>query len=174
MICKGCLIDKNDKNDFFYRASGRLIAKYCKKCYGLKYKEKRIKYRKEHPEMVKESKKRDYEKNIITYMLSGARRRAKERGLEFNIGPEDIAIPEFCPILDIKIEAKAGMGRSGNAPSIDRVDNSKGYTKDNILIVSDRANSLKKDSTEEERKLMFDFYKKLMMEQILNFNKEEK
>jgi hypothetical protein len=41
------------------------------------------------------------------------------------------------------------------SPSIDRVDSSKGYTKDNIQVISHRANNLKNNATLEElRKLV--------------------
>jgi hypothetical protein len=46
-----------------------------------------------------------------------------------------------------------------NAPSIDRIDNSKGYTKDNIMIVSTKLNLLKKDATIDELIKIGDFYR---------------
>jgi len=37
-----------------------------------------------------------------------------------------------------------------NSPSLDRIDNSKGYVKGNVIVVSWRYNSLKKDGTPAE------------------------
>jgi hypothetical protein len=84
-----------------------------------------------------------------------AKQRAKQKKLEFSITEEDIAIPARCPILDIPLAA--GSGRNGsasaenhNAPTIDRIDNSIGYTKENIAVISRRANTLKKDASLNE------------------------
>lgn len=48
--------------------------------------------------------------------------------------------------------------RTDNTPSIDRVDNSKGYVKNNIVIVSWRANRLKSDATPYELRRLAKFY----------------
>jgi len=40
------------------------------------------------------------------------------------------------------------MGR--NSPTLDRIDNRKGYVKGNVIVVSWRYNSLKKDAPPEE------------------------
>lgn len=57
---------------------------------------------------------------------------------------------EFCPILGIKYEFANGNQSCPRSPSLDRVDNSKGYTKDNVKVISLRANKLKNDATKEE------------------------
>ena len=43
----------------------------------------------------------------------------------------------------------------GHTPTIDRIDNNKGYIPGNVAVISWRANALKKDaSTEEVEKLL--------------------
>jgi hypothetical protein len=80
----------------------------------------------------------------VYYMYNDARKRAKKMGLEFNIEESDIIIPEFCPILGIPMFH--GKGKlSQNSPSLDRIDNSKGYLKDNIAVISYKANRYKSD-----------------------------
>lgn len=172
MICSICNNDKHE-NDFYRKNDGGFKTTFCKKCYNLRYKDYRKKYTKEHQEQVRVWKQRDYIKNRITYIYGAARKRAIDNGLEFSITIDDIIIPEFCPILGIKIICDAGNGRTGNAPSIDRKDNTKGYTKDNIIIVSDRANKIKNDSSEDERAKLFYNVKKLLINQFFEDNNEE-
>lgn len=45
------------------------------------------------------------------------------------------------------------IGRE-NAPSLDRIDSDKGYTRDNTRVISNRANTLKNNMTLEECRLI--------------------
>ena len=90
-------------------------------------------------------------------LLYDARNRDKRNGLECTITVDDIVIPELCPALGIKLEARIGAGRSnrehlGNSPSLDRIDNSKGYIPSNVAVISLRANMIKTDATAAELK----------------------
>lgn len=84
------------------------------------------------------------------YLLQKAKGSAKSRNLEINITEEDIKIPEICPVLGMPLEITAGKGRRPNSPSIDRIDNSLGYIKGNIQVMSWRANNLKSNGTLKE------------------------
>lgn len=81
-------------------------------------------------------------------MLLGCKARAKLKGLEFNIIAEDVILPTHCPILGC--ELIKNTIKQYNSPSLDRVDNSKGYIKGNVRVISSRANTLKGDGTVEE------------------------
>lgn len=88
-------------------------------------------------------------KNFNRAMFTAAKYRAEQRGIEFNIELEDIVIPEKCPIL----ECPFIYGTSENydySPSLDRIDNSKGYIKGNIQVISTKANKMKNSATQEE------------------------
>lgn len=80
-----------------------------------------------------------------------AKQRAKISGLEFNLSPEDIQIPRFCPILGVELISHSGSsGGRGHSPSLDRIDNTKGYTKDNIQVISHLANQMKGSASTEQ------------------------
>lgn len=86
-------------------------------------------------------------------MWMGAKRRAAKQGMDFNITMADIRIPVKCPVLNIPIIKGAGGDRY-NKPTLDRIDNTKGYTKDNIAVISWKANTLKSDlSVDQIKKL---------------------
>lgn len=89
--------------------------------------------------------------NPIIRMLQEARVRASKRGMEFNILPSDVEIPERCPALGIVIEVGSGR-RADCSPSLDRVDTSRGYVRGNVRIISWRANRLKSDASLQELK----------------------
>jgi hypothetical protein len=101
----------------------------------------------------------------LRVLLWSAKSRATKFGLEFNITSEDLHIPEYCPILGIKLNFSAGKGNDPDRASLDRIDNSKGYTKENTRIISLRANVLKRDGTLKELEAIVKYMKKYVEEQ---------
>lgn len=100
-----------------------------------------------HPDYLKEWRRKRYEMQI----LNQARYRAKRDGLDFTITEEDIVLTTHCPILGIPLTRHEGQpGWHDDSYSLDRIDNSKGYIKGNVRIISNRANRLKCDATVEE------------------------
>lgn len=95
-------------------------------------------------------------KNPISYMFSRVKSRALKQGIEFSISKEDIIIPEKCPILDIILKFGT-MKQKASSPSLDRVDNSKGYIKGNVRVISQKANHLKSDMSLETIKRLLDY-----------------
>jgi predicted nucleic acid-binding Zn-ribbon protein len=80
-----------------------------------------------------------------------AKRRAFERKLEFDITISDIVIPDYCPALGLELNVNSGRsGAYKNSPSLDRIDNTKGYIKGNIQVLSQEANAMKHSATTEE------------------------
>jgi|TARA_A100000171_G_scaffold33006_1_gene31388 hypothetical protein len=98
-------------------------------------------------------------------LLRHAKKRALNKGLDFNLTLEDLTYPDVCPILGIKLKHGYGKGKDReNSPSIDRIDNTKGYTLDNVIIVSVLANSIKNSATPEQIIKVGEFYKNLHKE----------
>lgn len=98
--------------------------------------------------------------NLERKLLNAARNRAAKKGIAFDLDLTDVIIPEVCPALGIPIKKKLGKGDYNNVPSLDRVDNSKGYVKGNVRVISWRANTLKKDGTVDEFKQLIRYMEK--------------
>jgi hypothetical protein len=92
-------------------------------------------------------------------MLYGAEQRAKDKGREFNLRMEDIAklYVERCPILGIDLVWDNKESVAHGSPSLDRIDNDRGYIKGNVQIISHRANSLKRDYLLDEWEKMTNY-----------------
>jgi hypothetical protein len=93
-------------------------------------------------------------------MVTGARQRAKDKGLAFDIDRDYLQsiAPSHCPIFGTKLEWSLRRGDKRfalpNSPSLDRIDPTKGYVKGNVWIISHRANTIKSNASHEELKLV--------------------
>jgi len=94
---------------------------------------------------------------VMYQMLHNAKSRAKAKGLEFSLTIEDIKIPDACPVLGIPLQRGIGQS-SDNSPTLDRIDSSQGYTKDNVIVISKRANTIKNSGTPQEHKQIYEFF----------------
>lgn len=94
------------------------------------------------------SRRMYYAANIKKALIAGARKRAVELGLPFNITEDDICIPSHCPVLGV--ELIIGRDNPGNSPTIDRVKPDAGYVKGNVIVISHKANTIKSDATYDE------------------------
>jgi hypothetical protein len=95
---------------------------------------------KKHRELHPDYSKTWRVSNPARYLLGKARYRASKKGIPFDLVEQDVVVPYTCPVLGIPLQLG---GDKFNSPSIDRFDNSKGYTKDNIRVISHRANTIK-------------------------------
>src|SRR3954469_17279117 len=125
--------------------------------------ERQRKYLKDHPEKLAERRLKEKLRRLKdprNSMVKSSWVRAGQQNLSHNITIEDIIIPKFCPVLGIRIKKTLGK-RTGHSPSLDRIIPKLGYVKGNIIVISWRANDLKKDASVEELQLLAKFYKKL-------------
>lgn len=91
--------------------------------------------------------------NLNSIILERAKRRSKVQNLPFNIEINDIIIPKYCPILEIRLERNYGGKPKSNSPSLDKIIPELGYVKGNIRVISHKANMMKNNATEKELKL---------------------
>lgn len=166
-MCKNCNLTYQRK----WRARNKTKVHTYQKLYYKDY------YEKNKEEILKKNAKRKignesyrqneldrYHNNISKSLWRSARDRAKKRGMEFTITPEHVIVPEYCPVLGIPLFSRAGQKRNDNSPSVDRINNTKGYTPDNIVVVSLRANIMKNRFTMEEFQQLIKYYTKIKME----------
>ena len=177
-MCKKCRVKKEQKR-YFSNHENKLI--YHKNYYKNNIdktklslntettKETKRKWRLKNKDRILKNgsirKKENHRKDPRKLLLYLAKRRAKEKNLQFSITIDDITVPDICPVLGIPIFV--GEGKScPNSPSIDRIDNNKGYIKGNVVIVSLRANNLKSNASLEEMGKIYNFYRNLLSENI--------
>jgi len=123
---KKCTFCKRKKNKFY---SGNNVCSDC-------FKKRRYEHRRNNPKLV---------------ILSSAKHRAKKEGVLFDLVIEDIVLPDYCPVLGIKLKFNTGIGGArDDSPSLDRRIPSLGYVKGNISIMSFRANRIKNNATVSE------------------------
>jgi hypothetical protein len=136
------------KDQFNFRKDGQ--SRNCKQCED--------KYRKANMQRINEYAKKYRKDNIEKSMLFAARARAKEQGIQIDIYIEDIVVPEFCPVLGIKLSVD---GDKNNSPSLDKMIPERGYTKGNVKVISWRANWIKNNATPEEIEKLYIYSKSM-------------
>lgn len=138
----------------------------CKKCINERhrkhYKENREernakarKYYTDNREKLNERQKKQYKTNIIKereynrkhhaahpfrYAVKYAKARSKKNGSDFDLTPEFLIqlwdeCGGICPMTGVKMLKKSKLS-DPIAKSLDRIDPEKGYTKDNVRLVS--------------------------------------
>lgn len=166
--CSKCKCEKHI--DEFHKGNGALQRRsQCKVC-SLEYETPERKARREEARKINmasetyrahrnEVERKRKARNIEKTLWEAAKNRAKRNHIEFNIDIEDIKLVDKCPLLNINLQ-KAEKNAKDNSYSLDRIDNSKGYIKGNIWIISKKANALKGNASLEELTLLVHNLKK--------------
>jgi hypothetical protein len=140
------------------------LSSHCKQCDQISQEKKR---RKSPEKQLEFSRKYQRERrNDFNYrlkmLINASKQRAVKKQIEHCITVEDLKeiYPKdgCCPVFGFKLKF-GNAGFREHSPSIDRIDSSKGYTKDNIQILSWRANRLKTDATVEELEMLLSYLK---------------
>lgn len=103
-----------------------------------------------------EHRREKHVRNPARRMWVAARTRSKRKGMDFDISFADISVPNFCPVLGLRLEHAKGAP-TASSPSLDRIDNSKGYVRGNIRVISRRANFLKNNATVDELRAVLNY-----------------
>jgi len=138
----------------------REYAKANRKAISAKHNE----WRKNNPELNRLARARHRAKDKrfgerpagrISIMVTDAKVRAKRRGLEFEqeiLGKYRKNPPTHCECCHLPLDyaLRRHGGLPFRSPSLDRFDNSLGYTLENTVIICWRCNHLKSDGTLKE------------------------
>lgn len=160
-ICRKCNILKSI--DCFNRGSNSHGYKYdCRECEKEFRKFRRYEENRKSDPKYKEytdRKNREYSATVngrSHYLFIAARKRAKEKDIEFSITLEFVMLfieIGICQRSGIIFDLSPGEGRKHRnpfAPSIDRIDNFKGYSPGNVQFVCDMYNHGKGQHTDAE------------------------
>ena len=149
----------------------RDVGKACASCnmkiIEKKFRHLKIKENKLLPKQYQQKTREKY-KNDLSYrlkkLLSQAKIRAKKQNISCNLTLDELLLifPNnyCCPVLGIKLSwGCSGKRNKWNSPSIDRIDPQGNYTKDNVMIISWRANKIKGDCSVEELEAVLTYMK---------------
>lgn len=154
--CKKCNQTKSILD--FYKFKGNYRGT-CKSCHTALMNVRVRKWQINNPEKAKKHRKKYYQNlPYESIIFNCTKSRAKRNKIPFNIDITDIIIPEFCPVLGIKLERATGQP-SDNSPSLDKLIPELGYIKGNVRIISWRANTLKRDAKTYELELVIKYMK---------------
>jgi hypothetical protein len=137
----------------------------CKICDNIRQQKRRIDKKESLQAYSKDYRKKNF--NDLSFRLQGllnaSRARAREKGLINTLVKEDLfelyPIDGKCPIFGFDLEWN-GAGFRDTSPSIDRIIPELGYIKENIQIISFKANRIKGYATTEDLEVVLAFLKK--------------
>lgn len=95
----------------------------------------------------------EYKAFVLWNMLET---RAEQKGLDFDLTVSDVRTllkTKRCYYTGAELMKEHGVDRQ-NKPTFERIDSSKGYTRGNVKVVSEKANHAKSDLTLRQLKTM--------------------
>jgi hypothetical protein len=154
LSCSACRVEKSAEQ-FSLKARGSRLCRECQNGRAREWYANNIDHARDYHRL----KARGYysfsrEFDPIRWMLNLCRNRAHSSGIPFDLTREDIFLPEFCPVLGIRLR-RPGEGQANDSPSLDRIDATRGYVRGgyvrgNVAIISMLANRLKNNGTAEQ------------------------
>lgn len=136
--CIGCC--KSRSQAFHYENREIILSKWKTKREGLSIEDKND---------IASKHKIWYQKDIRKRLLERAKDRSKRKNFICDLTIEDIIIPEKCPLLNEEFKY-GSIHDKWFTYSIDRIDNSKGYVKGNIQVITYLANTMKSHASKKQ------------------------
>lgn len=145
-ICVGC--NKGLPTESFYK-NRKGVHNRCKTCYIGRNKIYQEKYR---------------NTNRFPIRVRSCRARAKAQDVPFNITSEYLEEiwTGTCPVFDTPLQIGAKKDEQGHA-QLDRIVPSLGYTKGNVVWLSQRANRIKNDANTEDLERLLTWLKSKLL-----------
>lgn len=97
-------------------------------------------------------KEKDPKNAWATYAVGGAKDRAARAEIAFDLDKDFIKsiTPDACPVFNTPFIFIGGKRIRPDSPTIDRLYPERGYVKDNVVIISAKANAIKSSATADE------------------------
>jgi hypothetical protein len=127
-------------------------------------RERAAKRRQSDPQKVRAYQRKHYQTNIFACLIIKAKGRARQQGMEFD-GLSDIgrSHPLECACCSGRLDYGEKSGKfSRMAPSLDRIDNTKGYVTSNVAVVCRGCNGLKRDGTLRQFELILAYMRRAL------------
>jgi hypothetical protein len=111
--------------------------------------------RRAEPERFRNYTRKYQAANVEKTLIRHAQHRAKIGGYACSLTIADIAIPECCPLLGIRLVRGTGVGGVlPSSPTLDKIIPELGYIPGNVWVISHRANSIKRNASLRELTLL--------------------
>ena len=145
-ICTKCKIEKPDTAFHHDKHTKTGLTSACYECNRPVLLASQKRARQRNPQAHVARTKQWRANNPVLHMLQRARARARSEGASFDLVESDVVVPAVCPVFGVTLVQAKGQHRP-NSPSLDRIVPVLGYTKNNVVVMSSKANLMKNDAT---------------------------
>jgi len=144
--CTKCGLEKESFSFAKRKAKRDGLCSWCKQCTNEASKSKKASRR---------------VKDRSWFLWQKAKYRAEKQCVPFTIQQADVVIPDYCPELGIEMKKSSGP-LCDSSPTLDKITPSLGYVPGNVVVVSFKANSMKRNATVNELGAVANFYSRLI------------
>lgn len=114
--------------------------------------------------------KKEFKKEALTQ----ARGNAQNWNIECSISEKDIILPNKCSLLDIPLDYNIDENTCINSAQLIRLNKKLGYTKNNILIISEKARKVVDNLSLHEIKLLAENLEQKIVESKIHEDRKDK